>query len=86
MLRPIRKVKILKNRFSVNSQNLLYTIFCESTVVVNDVKTGANYLKSLVKTLLCVHTKLEMIAHCIRELYHGVGSGTIICGDYFFLK
>ena len=27
MLRPIRK-----NRFSVNSQNLLYTIFCESIV------------------------------------------------------
>ena len=32
MLRPIRKVKNRKNRFSVNSQNLLYTIFCESTV------------------------------------------------------
>ena len=32
MLRPIRKVEKRKNRFSVNSQNLLYTIFCESTV------------------------------------------------------
>ena len=33
MLRPIRKVKKRKNIFSVNSQNLLYTIFCESTVI-----------------------------------------------------
>ena len=32
MLRPIRKVEKRKIRFSVNSQNLLYTIFCESTV------------------------------------------------------
>ena len=33
MLRPIRKVKKKgKNLFSVNLQNLLYTIFCESTV------------------------------------------------------
>ena len=37
MLRPIRKVKNLKNRFSVNSQNLLYTIFCESTVCISFV-------------------------------------------------
>ena len=29
---PIRKVKNRKNRFSVNSQNLRYTIFCECTV------------------------------------------------------
>ena len=33
MLRPIRKVKKTQNRFSVNSQNLPYTIFCESTVL-----------------------------------------------------
>ena len=33
MLRPIRKFKKRKNRFSVNLQNLLYTIFCESTVL-----------------------------------------------------
>ena len=32
MLRPIRKVKKSKNLFSVNSQNLLYTIVCDSTV------------------------------------------------------
>ena len=33
MFRPFRKVKKKReNRFSVNSQNLLYTIFCESTV------------------------------------------------------
>ena len=32
MLQPIRKVKKGKNRFSVNSQNLLYTILFESTV------------------------------------------------------
>ena len=31
MLRPISKVKKRKNRFSV-TQDLLYTIFCESTV------------------------------------------------------
>ena len=34
MLRPIRKVKKLKDWFSVNSQNLLYTIFFESTVLL----------------------------------------------------
>ena len=32
MLQSIRKVKKHKNRFSVNSQNLLCTIFCDSTV------------------------------------------------------
>ena len=34
MLRLIRKVKKRKNRFSVNSQNLLNTICCESTVII----------------------------------------------------
>ena len=33
MLRPIRKGKKRENRFSVNSQNLLYTIFCECTIL-----------------------------------------------------
>ena len=32
MLRPIRKVKKCKNKLSVNSQNLPYTILCESRV------------------------------------------------------
>ena len=32
MLPPIHKVKKCKKRFSVYSQNSLYTIFCESTV------------------------------------------------------
>ena len=32
MLLSTRNVKNRKNRFSVNSQNLLYTIFCEYTV------------------------------------------------------
>ena len=32
MLRPISKVEECKNRFSVNYQNLLNTIFCQSTV------------------------------------------------------
>ena len=35
MLWPIRKFKKIKNRFSVNSQNLRYTIFCESTVYIH---------------------------------------------------
>ena len=33
MLRPIQKLQRRKNRFSVISQNLLHTIFCESTIV-----------------------------------------------------
>ena len=35
MLLQIRKLNKRKNRFSVNSQNLIYTIFCESTVYID---------------------------------------------------
>ena len=48
MLRSIRKVKKHKNRFSVNSQNLLYTIFCESTVHVDVYRDVDNMLTYLV--------------------------------------
>ena len=53
MLRPIRKVKKRKNRFSVNSHNVLYTIFCEPTVVekyfflIFDRNSERNYYRVL---------------------------------------
>ena len=62
MLRPILKIKeTRKNRFSVNTQNLLYTIFCQSTRVLKSI-LGANSLNEDFEAMRHVYQQLNPYA------------------------
>ena len=84
MLGPVRKVKKRENRLSVNPQNLLYTIFCESTVL-----EGVIYYSCLITgfgafwivTVLFVRTYSHVVSALNIALINTWFSG--ICKDWF---
>ena len=71
----VRKVKKRKNRFSGNSKHLLYTSFCESTVVCNLInmylvvsvaiaESNMDEVEGFVLTFASDTTKTRSCDHC----------------------
>ena len=67
MLRPIRKVKKRKNWFSANSQNLLYTIFCEITVMGTQIHDPSGCVLSDGRAVVSMPGNRVSIGHAVVE-------------------
>ena len=73
MLRPIRKVRKRKNRYSVNSQNLLYTIFCESTVYLSSYANSEAHSRKAFHITVIDELRRSLAEHLHVQDVEGLG-------------
>ena len=93
------KLKKRKNRFSVNSPNSLYTIFCESTVICNHVPLACHIPRPILPLfLLCLclciqcllmtttYGNLILLYYLMKELYYFPNAQAIMTDYHQLLK